>query len=238
MEGANQVAGRRGLNLPGRVRSRLRQVGVFARPEVSLEHQHLAHRYVLRGVESGGAIQEIGHYVTFAGDNGEPLAYLHPIDAIGVNGVHAVVVAPVLVRVEMLRTGRTYEFLITRYQIGKAENGRRPPLEGQVLFQGVHGYLDLELWGKDKDHAGLVTPNFYSRGGEALEVPASFEAVSRALTRAVACCGCSHSHYLVAPPAAAAVIESLPVKLAPPTIERVDVGVVAPAERVRTKVDA
>ena len=94
MEGANQVAGRRGLNLPGRVRSRLRQVGVFARPEVSLEHQHLAHRYVLRGVESGGAIQEIGHYVSFANDDGEPLAYLHPIDAIGVNGVHAVVVAP------------------------------------------------------------------------------------------------------------------------------------------------
>ena len=238
MEGANQVAGRRGLNVPGRVRSRLRQVGVFARPEISLEHQHLAHRYVLRGVESGGAIQEIGHYVSFANDDGEPLAYLHPIDAIGVNGVHAVVVAPVLVRVEMLRTGRTHELLITRYQIGKAENGRRPPLEGQVLFQGVHGYLDLELWGKDKDHAGLVTPNFYSRGGEALEVPARFEAVTRALTRAVACCGCSHSHYLVAPPAAAAVIESLPVKLAPPTIERVDVGVVAPAERVRTKVDA
>src|SRR6516225_600880 len=143
MEGANQVAGRRGLNLPGRVRGRLRQVGVFARPEISLEHQHLAHRYVLRGVESGGAIQEIGHYVSFANDDGEPLAYLHPIDAIGVNGVHAV-----LVRVEMLRTGRTYELLITRYQIGKAENGRRPPLQGQVLFQGVHGYLDLELWGE------------------------------------------------------------------------------------------
>ena len=103
----------------------------------------------------------------------------------------------------------------------------------------MHGYLELELWRKDKGHAGLVTPTFYSRGGEALEVPARFEAVTRALTRAVACCGCSHSHYLVAPPAAAAaVIESLPVKLPPPTIERIDVGVVAPAERVRTKVDA
>ncbi len=215
------------LTYPGRVRSRLREVGIFARPEVSLEHQHLAHRYVIRGVESGGAIEEIGHYVTFASDNGEPLAYLHPIDAIGVNGVHAVVVAPVLVRVEILRTGRTYELLITRYQIGKAENGRRPPLQSQALFQGVHGYLELELWGKDKDRAGLVTPNFFSRGGEALEVPARFEAVTRALTRAVGCCGCSHSHYLVAPPAAA-VIENLSVKLPPPPIERVDVGVVAP----------
>jgi hypothetical protein len=235
MERAKHIAGRRGLNLPRRARSRLREAGIFARPEVSLEHQHLAHRYVLRGVESGGAITEAGHYVTFAGDNGEPLVYLHPIDAIGVNGVHAVVVAPVLVRAEMLRTGRTYELLITRYQVGKAENGRRPPLESQVLFQGVHGYLPLELWGKDKDHAGSATPGFFSRGGEALEVPARFEAVTRALTRAVGCCGGSHSHYLVAAPTAAAVIENLSVKLPPPPIESVGVGVVA-RERVPTKV--
>jgi hypothetical protein len=85
MEQANQVATRRGLSLARPVRRRLVEVGIFARPEVSLEHQHLAHRYVIRGVESGGAIEEIGHYVTFAGDHGEPLAYLHPIDAIGVN---------------------------------------------------------------------------------------------------------------------------------------------------------
>lgn len=136
MEGANQVAGRRGLSLPGRVRSRLRRVGVFARPQVSLEHQHLAHRYVLRGVESGGAIQEIGHYVSFANEDGEPLAYLHPIDAVGVNGLHAVVVAPVLVRVEMLRAGRAYELRITRYQIGKAENGRRPALVCRPIYLG------------------------------------------------------------------------------------------------------
>jgi hypothetical protein len=138
----------------------------------------------------------MGHYVTFSGEDGEPLAYLHPIDAIGVNGVHAVVVAPVLVQVEMLRTGRTYELLITGYRIGQAENGRRPPLESQTLFRGVHGYLQLELWGKDKESAGSVVPVFYSRGGERLEVPAKFQAITRAITRAVTCCGCAHSHYL------------------------------------------
>jgi hypothetical protein len=126
------------------------------------------------------------------------LAYLHPIDAIGVNGVHAVVVAPVLVRVEMLRTGRTYELLITSHCIGETENGRRPPLESQTLFRGVHGYLDLALWGKDKESAGSVVPDFYSRGGERLQVPAKFEAVTRAIVKAAACCGCSHCHYLVA----------------------------------------
>jgi hypothetical protein len=69
------------------------------------------------------------------------------------------------------------------------------------LFRGVHGYLALELWGKDKESAGLVVPAFYSRGGESLEVPAKFEAVTRTITQAVACCGCVHCHYLVAQPA-------------------------------------
>jgi hypothetical protein len=201
MKGGSQSASPRGLTLPGQVRGQLRQVGILARAEVGLEHQNLARRYVIRGVESGGAIKEMGHYVTFSGEDGEPLSYLHPIDAIGVNGVHAVVVAPVLVQVEMLRTGRTYELLITGYHIGEGENGRRPPLESQVLFRGVHGYLELELWGKDKESAGSVLPVFYSRGGERLEVPAKFEAVTRAIVKAVACCGCSHCHYLVAAPA-------------------------------------
>jgi hypothetical protein len=176
-------------------------VGILARVEVGLEHQHLARRYVIRGVESGGAICEMGHYVTFFGEDGEPLAYLHSIDSIGVNGVHAVVVAHALVRVEMLRTGRTYELLIASHCIGETENGRRPPLESQTLFRGVHGYLELELWGKDIESAGSVVPDFYSLGGERLELPAKFEAVTRAITKAVACCGCSHCHYLIAEPA-------------------------------------
>ena len=201
MKGGGQSGLSRGLRLPGRIRRELQQVGIFARGEVGLEHQHLARRYVIRGVESGGAIREMGHYVTFSGDDGEPLAYLHPIDAIGVNGVHAVVVAPALVRVEMLRTGRTYEILITGYRIGEAENGRRPPLESQVLFRGVHGYLALELWGKDKESRGAVVPAFYSRAGELIEVPAKFRPVTQAVTNAVNCCPCSHCHYLVAAPA-------------------------------------
>jgi hypothetical protein len=203
MKGGSQISSRWGLNMPRRVRRQLLEVGILARAEVGLEHQHLARRYVIRGVESGGASREMGHYVTFCGEDGEPLAYLHPIDAIGVNGVHAIVVAPALVQVEMLRTGRTYELLIAGYRIGDTENGRRPPLESHTLFRGVHGYLGLELWGKDKDSAGSVVPAFYSRGGEHLEVPAKFLAVTRAITKAAACCGCSHCHYLVPAPAVA-----------------------------------
>jgi len=48
------IALHRGLRLPRLAVRRLAQVGIFVRPEVSLEHQHLASRYVIRGAESGG----------------------------------------------------------------------------------------------------------------------------------------------------------------------------------------
>src|SRR6266704_1563777 len=139
----------RGLTLPRSVLRRLDKVGIFAQSSVSLEHQHLARRYVVRGIESGGAVEEIGRYVTFCGLAGEPLPYLHPIDTIGVNGVHAVVVAPVLVRIELFRSGRTCQLLITRHEPGKVENGRRPPLENRVLVRGVDGFLDSEQASKE-----------------------------------------------------------------------------------------
>ena len=74
----------------------------YCRTDVRLEYQQIARRYVVHGTESGGAIREIGRYVTFAGPEGEPLEQLHPVDSLGVNGVHAVVVASVLVKVDML----------------------------------------------------------------------------------------------------------------------------------------
>jgi hypothetical protein len=86
----------------------LRERGIFAQSSVSLQHQQLANRYVVRGVESGGAAGDIGRYVTFVQPDGRPIEYLHPVEAIGVNGLHSIVVAPVLVRLDMLRKGRTY----------------------------------------------------------------------------------------------------------------------------------
>ena len=91
--------------------------------------------------------------------------------------MHAVVVAPVLVRVEMLRTGRTYELLITQHRPGATNDGKRPPLETRLLFRGIHGRLDLDLSGKDKDKAGTVLPTFYSRAGEEVRIPKRFRQV-------------------------------------------------------------
>lgn len=193
----------RGLTLSRRTLRRLHEVGIFAQPQVSLEHQHLAKRYVVRGIESGGAVKDLGRYVTFCGPDGEPLPYLHPIDAIGVNGVHAVVVAPAFVRIELFRAGRTCQLLITKHAPGKAENNRRPLLENSVLFRGVNGLVDL---GRSRTGAHLaeqsVTPEFWSRAGEMVEIPAVFAEAVGAATKGGSCVGCSHSHYLLSPLAA------------------------------------
>jgi len=200
----------RGLTLPKRALRRLNQVGIFAQAHVSLEHQHLARRYVVRGVESGGAVREIGRYVTFCAPTGEPLPYLNPIDAVGVNGVHAVVIAPILVRIELFRTGRTCQLLISRHEPGTSENSRRPPLENRVLFRGVDGCLDSESIGNENSLnslTGSALPRFWSSAGEEREIPLRFAPAVRAATLGSNCCGCSHTHFSLAPAAAATTID-------------------------------
>lgn len=187
-----------GLKLAKRVWRRFAEAGIFAPAQVSLEHQHLAQRYVVRGVEAGGAVAEIGHYVTFAGSDGEPLCFLHPLDAVGVNGVHAVVVAPTLVRLEVFRSGHTYQVLISKHSAGDVRNGRRPSIETEMLFKGLDGYLDIELWGRDKARAGELLPQFYTPGGELMKIPGAFEVAILNATKGACCIGCRHSHYLAA----------------------------------------
>jgi len=185
-----------GLRLSRQALRVLKERGIFAHSPVSLEHQHLANRYVVRGLESGGAVGDLGRYLTFAQPNGRPIECLHPVEAIGVNGLHAVVVAPVLVRIEMVRKGRTYELLITQHRPGEAGESKRPPLETKVLFRGIHGRLELDLAGKDKNQAGNAIPTFYSLAGEEVPIPRRFRSAVRAITKAVNCTGCSHSHFV------------------------------------------
>jgi hypothetical protein len=196
MEKQDSLA-RHGITLSKNVLRRLNAVGIVAQSQVTLEHQHLAKRYVVRGIESGGAVKEMGRYVSYADPKGEPLEFLHPLDAIGVNGVHAVVVAPVLVRVEMFRIGRTCQLLITQHQPSEAEHGRRPALANQVLFRGVNGLINMSASSKATE--GLGAPQFWSRAGETVDIPAIFAAVVAATAMGVCCVGCSHSHFLRAP---------------------------------------
>lgn len=197
--------GATGLLLSRRALRVLKDEGIFAHSPVSAQHQHLAHRYVIRGLESGGAVRELGRYVTFAGEDGRELECLHPVEAIGFNGIHAVVIAEALVRVDMLRKGQTYELLITRHALGEPKNGTHPQLGTTILFRGIHGRIELELWGKDKSRAGNAVPTFYSLAGEAIPIPENFLGVARAAVRGANCIRCVHSHYLRRPSSTAPV---------------------------------
>lgn len=185
-----------GVPLPRRAIKILKERGIYAYSPVSIEHQELARAYVLRGLESGGSVGDVGRYVTFAKEDGEKLEWLYPVEAIAVNGLHAVVIASEFVRVDMLRKGWTYELLITHHQLSRTENGSRPQLETQVLFRGIHGRLELDLSRRDKAQAGQVVPSFYSLAGEPVTMPEKFVNVVSAVTHGVNCIGCSHSYYL------------------------------------------
>ena len=189
----------RGIILPRRALRRLAEAGIYAQASVSLEYQQIAKRYVVRGVESGGAVETMGRYVTFCGDQGEPLAWLQPLDAVGVNGVHALVVAPSLVRVEMFRRGQTYDVLISRFAPASGNDGKRPALVNSTIFHAENGYLPVDLSNRRRDAKQSELPRFLSRAGEPLDVPGQFEGVVKAVAVAVRCFGCSHSHYLRGP---------------------------------------
>jgi hypothetical protein len=104
------------------------------------------------------------------------------------------VIAPILVRIELFRSGRTCQLLITRHQSGKGGADRRPPLENTVLFRGVNGFLQ-------SGEVETALPRFWSRSGEEREIPPLFAAAVQAATHGASCLGCSHAHFLAAPAA-------------------------------------
>src|ERR1700716_1225280 len=194
-----KFTGTAGLPLARRAVRMLKDRGIYAHSVVSVEHQQLAQRYVLRGLESGGSAGDVGRYVTFADEDGQPLQCLHPVEAMGVNGLHAVVISTEIVRADMLRKGRTYELLITRHPLSSVTDGQRAQLGTGILFRGIHGRLELDLNGKDKTQAGNVVPTFYSLAGAVIAIPEKFLPLVRPATKGVNCIGCPHSHYLPKP---------------------------------------
>jgi hypothetical protein len=186
----------RGLRLPQVTLRNLRSRGIYCQPSVSIEHQHLAGRYVLRGVESGGAVADLGVYCSYLDGEGHALRWLQRVDSIAVNGVHAIVVAPQLVRLQMIRFRLTYDFLITQHVLKAIPNTRRPTIRSSILFHGRRGTLEMDLCSKDSRYNGMVRPLFLSRSGETIVLPPKFEEPTLRMTTAVSCVGCRHSHLL------------------------------------------
>ena len=189
-----------GLSLPRSVLNVLQKRGIRCQPAVSVEHQHLANRYVLRGVESGGAVSDIGRACAFVAPDGSSLPWLQRIDSIGVNGRHAIYLAENLVRLEMLRAGQTCELVVTAHTLSCPPRHTRPDIRSEVIFHGRDGSLPRDLW---KPHHGAlrgsVAPVFYSRAGESVPLPVPFEMAIRKVTACVCCVGCKHSHLGVPP---------------------------------------
>jgi hypothetical protein len=196
------------LTLPSAALKRLAEAGIHCRPEIGLEYQRAAGRYVLRGRESGGATSELGRYVSFCADDGQRLPWLIRPDSLTKNGDHAIVVAPLLVSIEMFRFDHTYELLMLRHTIVETEKGKRPAVTSLVVFRGWQGQLPLDLAGKDKSQAGKIAPEFFDRSGEPKEIPPAYVEAVCAVTGAVNCVNCSHPHFLVAKAAAAAAAAS------------------------------
>lgn len=192
-----------GLALPSSVLKALQKRGIYCIPGISIEHQHLGRRYVLRGVESGGAVSDMGRACAFVAPDGTPPAWLQRLDSIAVNGRHAIFLAESLVRLEMLRSGQTYELAITLHDLSREPGHKRPEIASKLLFRGRDGVLSLDLW-KAQHHAvrGKLTPIFYDRAGELLPLPRQFEDAIRKITGAVCCVGCKHTHVGVPPVAA------------------------------------
>ena len=189
-----------GLALPASVLRALQKRGIYCSPGISLEHQHLAKRYVLRGVESGGAVSDMGRTCAFVSPEGDPLPWLQSLDSIAVNGRHAIFLAESLVRVEILRTVRTCKLAITLHTLYHIPGRIRPEVASTLLFRGRDGVLPLDLW--KEEHCALrgkLTPIFYNRAGEVLHLPQRFEEAIRRVTSAVCCVGCKHSHVGVPP---------------------------------------
>jgi hypothetical protein len=178
----------------------LEKRGIYCQPSVSIEHQHLARRYVLRGVESGGAVTDMGRYCAYLDAEGNPAPWLQQIDSISGNGRHAIVIAPELVRIEMLRIGHTYELAITRLWLKSDEGHTRPAIATAPLFRSHQGTLAIDLWNaENKGLRGTVAPVFFTAAGEVLDMPDRFEEAIRKITGAVTCLGCKHTHIAVAP---------------------------------------
>ena len=158
----------------------LQKRGIYCTPGVSLEHQHLARRYVLRGVESGGAVSDLGRACAFVAEDGSPLPWLQPIHSIAVNGRHAILLAESMVRIEMLRSERTWELAITHHTLSRASDRERPQIVSKPLFRGRDGVLAVDLWKEEnRGLRGKLAPVFYSRAGEVLPLPPPFEEAIR-----------------------------------------------------------
>jgi len=111
------------------------------------------------------------------------------------------VIAPELIRIEMLRIGHTYEIAISKHSLANNGSRVRPVISSTLLFRGNQGTLAIDLWDtENKRLRGSIAPVFYTPAGEIRPQPERFDDAIRETTGALACLGCKHTHIAVPPP--------------------------------------
>jgi len=80
-----ELIARRGLTLPEPTLTRLRTVGIWC--EANLTLQRRDQEWLIRGQESGGAVTDIGRYVSFCKEDGSALPWLQPVKNFMPNGL-------------------------------------------------------------------------------------------------------------------------------------------------------
>jgi hypothetical protein len=185
------------LFIPQRLLRRFQKAGIKCFSLVET-HQRSDGQLVVRGIESGGAVINAGHYVTFCDDVGESVpGHCFYTQGLGFNARHAIVVAPSLVKIEMIREGHVYHLLITKHTPDPSKVGTlRPTSLAETIFYSSEGYLEEDLVQRDKGQRGILTPQFFSMAGESLSIPVEFMAATRAITGAASCVQCRHAHYV------------------------------------------
>ena len=186
-----ELLARLGLRLPAVTLKRLQSAGIFCQPAVSIVFQQHTQSYRLRAVESGGAIAELGAYCGFVDADGNAFIWSDRVNNLAVNGLHAIVMAPALIRLEMVRNRLTYELLITRHSLSSVAQNQRPHLQSSILFYGRGSATAAE---NDAESPGKWCPSLYDRSGSPSAIPAQFRDAVQRLLAAVWCVGCRHSH--------------------------------------------
>jgi hypothetical protein len=186
----------RGLRLPRTALDRMKELGVYCDPAVSIEYQRGSGTYVLRGVESGGAVADLGAYCSYVDCDGKMLPLLQKAQGIGRNGLHGIVVAPQMVRIQAFRHDGNYQLLITEHRLEAMPEGRRSRLRNTVLFHGLNGTAPSDR-AAEKSNDGVL-PMFFTRGADIRLIPEKFMRAAGMIFSATRCLGCNHVHLLVA----------------------------------------
>jgi len=82
---------RRGLTLPEPTLTRLPTVGIWWKANLTVQRRD--QDWLVRGQESGGAVNDIGRYVSSCKEDGSALSGLQPTKNFMPNGLHAVLLA-------------------------------------------------------------------------------------------------------------------------------------------------